>query len=76
MEKKWSTNSSVFLHMQHLFITITWRFLRLSKLRIFPRATDHKKKAALEGAWVRHTLPWKGSTYRTSQGVEKRLDPE
>jgi hypothetical protein len=27
----------------------------LSKVRIFPRAADHEKKAAIEGAWVHHT---------------------
>jgi hypothetical protein len=41
--------------MQDLLITITWRFLRLSKVRIFLRATDHEKKVTLEGAWVYHT---------------------
>jgi hypothetical protein len=51
-------------------------FLRLSKVRIFPRATDHEKKAAPEGAWVYPTLLGKASTYRTNQGVEKRLDLE
>jgi hypothetical protein len=45
-------------------------------VRIFSRAADHEKKAALEGAWVYHTLPEKASTYRTSQGVEKRLNLE
>jgi hypothetical protein len=36
-------------------ITIIWRFLRLSNVMILPRAIDHEKKAAIEGAWVRHT---------------------
>jgi hypothetical protein len=53
--RRWSTDSFVFLHVQHLFITITCRFLRLSKVRIFPRAVGHEKKAALERVWVRHT---------------------
>jgi hypothetical protein len=45
-------------------------------VRIFSRAIDREKKAALEGAWVHHTLPGKASTYRTSQREEKRLDLE
>lgn len=37
-------------------ITITCCFLRLSKVRILPRATNHAKNAALEGAWDCHTF--------------------
>ena len=43
--------------MQHLLMTMARLFLRLSKVRIFPKAT--KKKAALEGAFV-HQTPLQG----------------
>jgi uncharacterized protein YbcV (DUF1398 family) len=35
-------------------ITITCRFLRLSKVKILPRVADHENKAALEGARAKH----------------------
>jgi hypothetical protein len=37
-------------------ITITCLFLRLSKVRILPKAADHTKNIALDGACVHHTL--------------------
>jgi hypothetical protein len=36
----WSTDSPILLHIQHLSITMTCRFLRLSMVRIFPMAAD------------------------------------
>jgi hypothetical protein len=38
--RRWSTNSPFFLHIQHLSTTITFHFLRLSVVKIFPRAAD------------------------------------
>jgi hypothetical protein len=35
-----------------------------------------RKEGRPWGAWIHHTLPGKASTYRTSQGEEKRLDLE
>jgi hypothetical protein len=35
---------------------MTRHFQRLSMLRIFPKATDHTKKATLNGTLVRQTL--------------------
>jgi len=43
------------LQRQHLFTIIKFLFLRLSKVKILPRAADQVKKAALGGAWDRHT---------------------
>jgi len=52
---RWSTDSSFFLHMQHLSITMTCLFLRLSKVRIFPRAATQagkkKKEPLLKEPW-------------------------
>jgi hypothetical protein len=31
-------------------------FPKLSKVRILPKAANYAKKAAFEGAWVRHVL--------------------
>jgi hypothetical protein len=42
--------------MQHLFTIIACIFLRLSKVRIMPRATDHSKKTTLKRAQVWHAL--------------------
>jgi len=52
----WSTNSPSRLHRQHLSTMIMCLFLRLSKVKILPRAANHVKKAALGGAWDCHTL--------------------
>jgi hypothetical protein len=38
--------------MQHLLMMMACLFLRLSKVRIFPKAAVHVKKAALEGVSV------------------------
>jgi hypothetical protein len=54
--RKWSTDSPLLLHKQHLSTIITCLFLRLSKVRILPRVAGHTKKAAFKGARVRHTL--------------------
>ena len=40
-KRRWSTVSSLLLHMQHLFITITCLFLRLSKVRILSSPTEY-----------------------------------
>jgi hypothetical protein len=54
--KRWSTDSPSLLHKQHLSTMMICLFLRLSTVRILPRAADHAKKVTLEGAWIRHTL--------------------
>jgi hypothetical protein len=46
----WSTDSPYRLHRQHLSTMIMCLFLRLTKVRILPRAAAHVKKAALGGA--------------------------
>jgi len=43
--RKWSTDSIFLLHTQHLSITMTCYFLRLSIVKIFPRTADQAKKA-------------------------------
>lgn len=52
----WSTDSPSRLQRQHLSTMIMCLFLRLSTVRILPRAAAHVKKAAIGGAWDRHTL--------------------
>jgi hypothetical protein len=52
----WSTDSPSRLHGQHLSTMIMCLFLRLSKVRILPRAADQVKKVAIGGAWDCHTL--------------------
>ena len=52
MEQKMINVSSLFLHMQHLSITITFLFFRLSKIKIFPNIVVHTKNATLEEALV------------------------
>jgi hypothetical protein len=42
--------------MQQLLMTMAHLFLRLSKVRIFPKAANHVKKAALEEAIARQKL--------------------
>jgi hypothetical protein len=48
--KRWSTNSPLFLHIQHQSTTVTCRFLRLSIMRIFPKAANKAKNKILEWA--------------------------
>jgi hypothetical protein len=52
-------------------------FLRLSTIKILPRAANHVKNAALEGARVRHTL-FQGNLLLSEQakGAEEGLDLE
>jgi hypothetical protein len=57
--------------MQHLFITTTWRFLRLAK--VLSRPANHAKNAALEGDWVCHTL-FQGKQVPSKQAKEKKKD--
>jgi hypothetical protein len=54
--RRWSTDSPFFLHKQHLSITMTRLFLRLSNVRIFPSATAQAKKATFKGTLVRQIL--------------------
>ena len=54
--RKWSTDSLFFLHIQHLSITVTCRFLRLFMVKIFPKATDEAKTTALKVELVRQIL--------------------
>jgi hypothetical protein len=42
--RMWSTDSSFLLHKQHLFTIITRIFLRLSTIRILPKAAVQAKK--------------------------------
>jgi hypothetical protein len=46
----WSIDSPSRSHRQHLSTMIMCLFLRLSIVRILPRAADHVKKAVLRGA--------------------------
>jgi hypothetical protein len=52
----WPTDSPSHLHRQYLSTMIMCLFLRLSKVRILPRAADQVKKAAIGGAWDSHTI--------------------
>jgi hypothetical protein len=54
--KRWSTDSLFLLHTQHLSITMTCRFLKLSLVSIFPRTADQAKKTNLKGALVHQIL--------------------
>jgi hypothetical protein len=54
--RRWSTVFPSLLHKQHLSTMMIFLFLRLSTVSILPRVANHEKKAALRGAWVRHTL--------------------
>jgi hypothetical protein len=54
--RRWSIDFPFLLHMHHLSTIITCLFLRLFKVRILSRAADYAEKAALEGAWIYHTL--------------------
>jgi hypothetical protein len=54
--RRWSTDSPFILHIQHLSITMTRFFLRLSKVRIFPYAAVQAKKATFKGTLVCHIL--------------------
>lgn len=48
-------------------------FLRLSTIRILPRAADHEKKATIEGVWVRYTL-FRGNRLPSEQAKELKKD--
>jgi hypothetical protein len=76
--RRWSTDSSFLLHLQHLFIIITCFFLRLSKVRILPRAAGHTEKSlSRRNLSPPHTLPREATTFRASQRrVKERLDLE
>jgi hypothetical protein len=54
--RMWSTDSSFILHIQHLSITMTRLFLRLSKVRIFHSAAAQSKKATFKGTLVRQMI--------------------
>ena len=47
--RRWSTDSPFLLHIQHQSKIKICRFLRLSIVKIFPKAAVHTKKATLEG---------------------------
>lgn len=51
-KRRWSTDSQFILYMQHLSITMTRFFLRLSKVMIFPNAAAQAKKVTFKGALV------------------------
>jgi hypothetical protein len=71
--RRWFTDFSSLLNKQHLSIMMICLCLRLSTVRILHRATDHAKKAALEGAWVRHTL-FQGKHLPSKQAKEMKKD--
>jgi hypothetical protein len=50
--RRWSTESPFLLHIQHLSITMTCCFLRLSTVRISSRAINRTKKATLKETLV------------------------
>jgi hypothetical protein len=50
-------------------ITIKCRLLRLSKVKILPRAAEHAKKTTLEGAGVRQT-PFQGKPLPSEEAKE------
>jgi hypothetical protein len=54
--RRCSIDSPFNLHMQHLSITMTRFFLRLSKVRIFPCAAVQAKKTTFKGTLVRQIL--------------------
>jgi hypothetical protein len=54
-------------------MTITCRFLKLSKVRILPKAADHVKKAVLEGAWV-HQMLFQRKRLFSKQAKEQKND--
>jgi hypothetical protein len=43
-------DSPLFLHIQHQSTTMTFHFLRLSNVKIFPNVVVHTKNAILERA--------------------------
>jgi hypothetical protein len=47
--RRWSTDSLFFLHIQHLSITMSRLFLRLSNVRIFPSTAAQAKKDHFQG---------------------------
>jgi hypothetical protein len=55
-KRRWSTDSPFFSHIQRILTTMTYRFLRLSMVRIFPRVADQAKKAAIKGTIVHQVL--------------------
>jgi hypothetical protein len=55
-KRRWSTISPFLLHMQRMSTTMTYRFLILSKVKIFLRAANQAKKATLKVTLVRQTL--------------------
>lgn len=58
--KRWSMDSTLFLHKQHQSITMTCNFIRLFKVKIFPKATVQTKNTTLKRGLVSlNTLPRK-----------------
>jgi hypothetical protein len=49
-KSRWSIDSSYFLHIQHHFTTRTFLFCKLSKVKIFYKASVHTNNDTLEGA--------------------------
>jgi hypothetical protein len=58
--KWWSIDSPSTFHMQHQLITIRFRFLKLSAVRILPKATVHVKKDTPEGT-LGFQMPFHGN---------------
>jgi hypothetical protein len=72
MKKKWSTVSPFLLYMQHLFITITCHFLRLSKVRILPRAPTMQEKPPLKEP-MSARLSSRENNYLQNKPMSKRM---
>jgi hypothetical protein len=68
-------DSPFFSQIQHLSTTITFYFLRLSMVIIFPRAADQTKEATLERALVHQILlQEKMRAFTTTQDIVKGSD--
>jgi hypothetical protein len=57
-------------HTTHLLTTMAYRFLRLSIVRIFPRAADQAKKAALKRTSV-HQILLQGKGVTSLRKIQK-----
>jgi hypothetical protein len=75
--RRWSTDSSFLLHMQHLSITMMCHLLRLSKVNVLPRATNHtKKNYPRRSLSPPYTLLGEEDSFRKSQRAIEGFDLE
>ena len=63
--RRWEIDSPFSLHMQHQSSTITWRLLKLSMVRMWPKAAAHTKNATRRSFGFPHTLPRKRPSKKT-----------